>query len=157
MHRLSQTEPFSHLRKLKLGGLSLLSDDLLVFVQKHKTSLREISLNNIQAVDSAFAPLLEFLASQHCAVERIHLEDLIENRHTLLFRENQKSQCTTLSGDWQLNVIDRWGADVKMCIQYYPPKEGPKMSLSRSLSCRGRQTRMITFGSSYAGMPWWKE
>jgi len=43
--------------------------------------LREISLENVQAADSLFAPLFEFLASQDCTVDRIHLEDFQEDLH----------------------------------------------------------------------------
>jgi hypothetical protein len=78
-------------------------------------------LENVQAAGSLFAPLFEFLASQDCAVERIHLRDLQEDLRMLLFLPEQESQSTKLSGATrQLNVIDRWGADVKLVIGCYP-------------------------------------
>jgi hypothetical protein len=91
-HHLSQIKPFANLRKLQLGGLSLLIDDLLAFVWNHNDSLREISLENVQAVDSLFAPLFEFLASQDYTVERVHLEDLQEDLHSLLFFPEEELQ-----------------------------------------------------------------
>jgi hypothetical protein len=120
MRHLSQAEPFPNLRKLQPGGLSLSIDDLLEFLRNHDASLREISLENVQAAGSLFAPLFEFLASQDCAVERTHLKDLQEYFRMLMFLPEQGSQFTRFSGATrQLNVIDRWGADVKLVIGCY--------------------------------------
>jgi hypothetical protein len=157
MHHLSQAEPFPHLRKLKLGGLSLLSDDLLVLVQNHSASLREVSLENVQAVDSLFVPLFEFLASPGCAVERIHLRDLQEDRHSLMYLPEQESQCTRVSGATRHhNVIDCWGVDVKLVVRCYPRRRWRTRFDSGDVR-RADRWKEIAFGSTHAGVPCWKE
>lgn len=156
MRHLSQIEPFPHLRKLRLGGLSLVSDDLLIFVQKHKTSLREISLENVQAVHSLFAPFFEFLASEDCAVAQIHLKDLQENQHSLLYLPAQESLFTKISGaTLQSNVIDRWGADVKLVIRYCPRTKRWRTMHSKVVSHANRW-KEIAYGFTHAGVPCWE-
>jgi hypothetical protein len=157
MHRLSQSEPFPNLRKLQLGGLSLSIDDLLAFVRKHNASLREISLENVQAVDSLFAPLFEFLASQDCAVERVHLKDLQEDLRSLFYLPEQESQFTKLSGATRQrdNVIDRWGVDVKLVIRCYP-RTTRWRNIENKEVCRANRWKEIAFGSVHAGIPCWK-
>ena len=156
MHHLSQVNPFPHLRKLQLGGLSLLSDDLLAFDQNHTASLREISLENVQAVDSLFTPLFEFLASPDCAVERIHLRDLQEDHHSLLYLPEQESEFTKVSGATRhLNVIDRWGADVRLVIECHPRTRVWRNINSRE-AYRANKWKEIAFGSTHAGVPCWK-
>jgi hypothetical protein len=159
MHHLSQAAgPFPHfLPKLKLGGLSLLSDDLLVFVRNQSASLREVSLENVQAVDSLFGPLFEFLASQDCAVERIHLCDLQEDRHSLMYLPEQESQYTRVSGDKRHhNVIDRWGADVKLVVRCHPRTRRWRARDSGDVRLANRWKK-IAFGFTHAGVPCWKE
>jgi hypothetical protein len=157
MRHLSQAGRFPHLRKLKLGGLSLLGDDLLAFVRNHSASLREVSLENIQAVDGLFVPLFEFLASQDCAVERIHLRDLQEDRHSLMYLPEQESQCTRVGGATRHhNVIDRWGVDVRLVIRCHPRTRRWRPLDSGDVR-RANRWKKIAFGSTHAGVPCWKE
>ena len=150
MHHLSQAEPFPNLHKLQLGGLSLSIDDLLEFPQNHNASLREISLENVQAAGSLLAPLFEFLASQDCAVERIHLRDLQEDLRMLLFLPEQESQSTKLSGATrQLNVIDRWDTDVKLVIGCYTRTKRWRMVETEEAS-RANRWNAVAFGWVYS-------
>jgi hypothetical protein len=156
MHHLSQAEPLPNLRKLRLGGLSLVSDDLLIFVQKHKTSLREISLENVQAVHSLFALFFEFLASEDCAVAQIHLKDLQEDQHSLLYLPAQESLFTKISGaTLQSTVIDRWGADVKLVIRCCPRTKRWRTMDSKVISHANRW-KEIAYGFTHAGVPCWE-
>lgn len=157
MRHLSQANPFPLLRNLQLEGLSLLSDDLLAFVKNHAASLREISLENVQAVDSLFTPLFEFLASRECNIEWIHLRDLQEGYHSLMFLPEQESEFTHVSGVMrQPSVIDRWGADAKLVIRCFPRTKRwrtPPLKVFR----RADRLKVIAFGSTHAGLPCWND
>jgi hypothetical protein len=101
------------LRTFHLGGLSLRTRDLLTFVQKHQSSLREIVLDNVQAVDETFAPLFSLLACKGTLMQRIHLKNLQENLAAVYLETEQRSKYTRISGDqWDNNIIERWGEDV---------------------------------------------
>jgi hypothetical protein len=150
MRHLSQQNPSQTYASCKLGGLSLSIDDLLEFLRNHNASLREISLENVQAAGCLFAPLFEFLASQDCAVERIHLRDLQEDLRMLLFLPEHESQSTKLSGATrQLNVIDRWGADVKLVIGCYPRTKRWRMVETEEAS-RANRWNAVAFGFTHA-------
>jgi hypothetical protein len=73
MHQLALADPFEYLRTFHLGGLSLHTSDLVSFVRNHQPTLREIVLDNVQAVDDTFTPLFSSLACTGALIQRIHL------------------------------------------------------------------------------------
>jgi hypothetical protein len=120
MRDLALANPFPNLHTLHLGGLNLRAKDLLAFVQKHESTLREFSLHNIKVVNGRFAPLFALLARPDTQMQRIQLEDLREDDAPVRYKTHQKSRFTQLSGDAcdSDNIIERWGEDAKKQIKY---------------------------------------
>lgn len=151
MHQLALATPFECLRTFHLGGLSLQVKDLLTFVQKHQSSLREVVLDNVQAVDDNFTPLFSLLACANTLIQRIHLENLQENLAAVYFDAEQRSEYTRISGDqWDNNIIERWGEDVTKQIEYSTRNVRHE---GTSANWHAARDSIYKFGSIAAGMP----
>jgi hypothetical protein len=151
MHQLALATPFECLRTFHLGGLSLQVKDLLAFVQKHQSSLREVVLDNVQAVDDNFTPLFSLLACANTLIQRIHLENLQENLAAVYFDAEQRSEYTRISGDqWDNNIIERWGEDVTKQIEYSTRNVRHE---GTSANWHAARDSIYKFGSTAAGMP----
>lgn len=151
MHQLALTRPFECLRTFHLGGLSLYTSDLVTFVRNHQPTLREIMLDNVQAVDETFTPLFSLLACTGTLIQRIHLENLQENLAAVYFDIEQRSEFTRISGDqWDNNVIERWGDDVKKQIEYSTRNF---RHTGRYANWNAEMNSIYKFGSIAAGMP----
>lgn len=151
MHQLALATPFVCLRVFHLGGLSLHIRDLVTFVQCHQPSLREIALDNVQAVNDTFSTVLSLLACEGTPMQRIHLKNLQENLAAVYFETEQRSEYTRISGDqWGNNIIERWGEDFKKQIEY-----STRMTRHTGTSANWHAERNSTykFGSIAAGMP----
>jgi hypothetical protein len=146
MRDLALASPFPNLHTLHLGGLNLRAKDLLAFVQNHESTLREFSLHNIKAVNGRFAPLFALLARPDTQMQRIQLEDLREDDAPVRYKTHQKSRFTQLSGDAldSDNIIERWGEDAKMQIEY-TTRRGRHLSTPEGYLANER--RRMEFGS----------
>lgn len=151
MHQLARVNPHPHLRILHLGGLSIHVEDLVTFVKHHSSTLREISLDNIQAVDSTFAPLFALLSRPGTKIERVRLKDLHENLVILHYDRKQESNFTCVSGlHEESNIIERWGEDVNKPIEYFTRND---RGWGTTEHWHADTDRIVKFGSPYAGMP----
>jgi hypothetical protein len=146
MRDLALANPFPNLHTLHLGGLNLRAKDLLAFVQKHESTLREFSLHNIKVVNGRFAPLFALLARPDTQMQRIQLEDLREDDAPVRYKTHQKSRFTQLSGDAcdSDNIIERWGEDAKKQIKY-TTRDGQHFGIPEGYLANER--RRMEFGS----------
>jgi hypothetical protein len=152
MEQLALAAPFECLRFFHLGGISLHTKDLVVFVQKHQSSLREIVLDNVQAVEDTFTPLFSLLACADSLIQRIHLENLQENLTAVYFGIEQRSEYTRISGDQcDSNIIERWGEDVVKQIEYSTRNIRHTGTFD---NWHAEKNSIYKFGSIAAGMPY---
>lgn len=153
MHELARSNSFLRLRILHLGGLSVHIEDLVKFIENHSSSLREISLDNVQAVDSAWAPLLALLSRPGSKIERIRLEDLQENLAIVHYNTEQESEFTRVTGlEGESNIIERWGEDVTKPIEFFTRDH---RGWGTTEHWHADTKRIVKFGSQYADMPTW--
>jgi hypothetical protein len=146
MRDLALATPFPLLHTLHFGGLNLRAKDLLAFVQKHQSTLREFSLHNIKAVNGRFTPLFALLARPETQTQRIQLEDLREDDTPVRYKRQQRSLFTHIDGDEWDNTIERWGEDAKKQIEYTTRQRQGMSTLELYLA---NERRRMEFGYEY--------
>jgi len=144
INELALLAPFPRLRVFHLAGLTVNVAQLRLFVQNHQSTLREICLRSISIIYASFAPLFSVLASPGTSVDHIHLEDLKEFSGRVRFHREQRSQYTQVRGDQHDNIIQRWGEDVKVQIEYTTSRRS--MTVGSGDVWRAADRRTIEFG-----------
>ena len=108
-------------------------------------------LDNVQAVDDTFTPLFSALACTGGLIQRIHLKNLQEDLAVVYFGIEQRSGFTRSSGDqWDNNILERWGDDVRNQIEYSTRKI---RHTGNYANWNAERNSIHKFGSIAVGMP----
>lgn len=144
-HRLfdgiSENSSMPKLTVCRFRGLETTEDALLAFFQKCP-SLKELIMEEIHCKSGTFQPVFDFYANKSSKINRIHFDDLWEQR-LLSFDEPGTPKFPIAGPAWGPNTITREGADVQKPIRYHFNLGYP---LGSPQAYRWREQRRLDYG-----------